>query len=134
MRCFSPQTKAVFARRIEELAHVIAAEASDASAKVEMRWITTVLINAAAQTGVATRAAAAVSGAHVDTNTPRISGGEDFAYMMEECPGSFIFVGNGTEAEGRGQNVHTPKYDFNDDTIPYGVEYWVRLVDEELSG
>jgi hippurate hydrolase len=133
MRCFSPQTRAVFTRRIGELAHILVAEAADASAKVELRWITTALINATAQTGVAARAAAAVAGAHVDTNTPRLSGGEDFAYMMEVRPGSFIFLGNGTEADGHGQDVHTPKYDFNDDIIPYGVEYWVKLVDHELS-
>jgi hippurate hydrolase len=134
MRCFSRQTQAVFARRIEEVAHTLAAEAVGASAKVEMRWITTALINAKAQTEAAVRAANSVVGSILDTNTSPISAGEDFSYMMEVCPGSFIFLGNGTEADGHGDNVHTPGYDFNDAVIPYGVEYWVRLAAQELAG
>jgi hippurate hydrolase len=133
MRCFSRQTQAVFTRRIEELAHALAAEAADATARVEMRWITTPLINAKAPTEAAVRAASAVAGASVDPNTSPITGGEDFAYMMEVRPGSFIFLGNGTEADGHGSGVHTPKYDFNDGIIPYGVEYWVRLATQELA-
>ncbi len=134
MRCFSTETRAVFTRRIEELAHTLAAEAVGATAKVEMRWITTVLINAQAPTRAAVRAAGAVAGSNVDTDTPRLSAAEDFAYMTELRPGSFIFLGNGTEADGHGHNVHTPGYDFNDAIIPYGVEYWVRLVAQELAG
>jgi amidohydrolase len=134
MRCFSRQTQAVFTRRIEEVAHALAAEAVGASAKVEMRWITTALINAKAQTEAAVRAANSVAGSVVDPSASPISGGEDFSYMMEERPGSFIFLGNGTEADGHGHNVHTPRYDFNDAAIPYGVEYWVRLAAQELAG
>jgi hippurate hydrolase len=133
MRCFSRQTQAVFTRRIEELAHALVAEAADATARVELRWITTPLINAKAPTEAAVRAALAVVGASVDPDTPPITGGEDFAYMMEVRPGSFIFLGNGTEADGHGSGVHTPKYDFNDRIIPYGVEYWVRLATQELA-
>jgi hippurate hydrolase len=54
--------------------------------------------------------------------------------MMEARPGAFIFIGNGTPEDGRLHNVHTPKYDFNDRCIPFGVEYWVRLVQQELPG
>jgi amidohydrolase len=134
MRCFSRQTQAVFARRIEEIAHELAAWAVGASAKVEMRWITTGLINAKVQTQASIRAAKSVTGSTLDADTPPLTAGEDFAYMMEERPGSFIFLGNGTEADGYGHNVHTPRYDFNDAVIPYGVEYWVRLAGQELAG
>jgi amidohydrolase len=134
MRCFSRQTQDVFERRIEELAHASAAEAVGASANVEMRWITTALINAKGPTQASVRAANSVAGSTLDSNTPPLSAGEDFSYMMEACPGSFVFLGNGTEADGHGHNVHTPRYDFNDAVIPYGVEYWVRLAAQELAG
>jgi hippurate hydrolase len=134
MRCFTRPTQAVFARRIEELAHTHALEARGATAEVRMRWITTGLINAPAQTATAVLAATAVAGSRVDTDMSPISAGEDFAYMMEVRPGAMIFLGNGTEAEGHGYGVHTPKYDFNDAIIPYGVEYWVRLVAQALAG
>ena len=54
-------------------------------------------------------------------------GGEDFSYMLEERPGAFIFVGNGDSA-----GLHNPAYDFNDDAIPIGCSYWVRLVETAL--
>jgi amidohydrolase len=134
MRCFNPATQALFSRRIEEAAHVAAAAAEDASAEARLRWITSPLINAGAQTRVAIRAAGTVAAASVDPNAAPITGGEDFAYMMEARPGAFIFIGNGAAEDGRVHNVHTPKFDFNDRSIPYGVEYWVRLVQQELAG
>ena len=54
-------------------------------------------------------------------------GAEDFAYMLEERPGAFIFVGNGDSA-----GLHHPAYNFNDDVIPVGTSYWVRLTETAL--
>jgi amidohydrolase len=134
MRCFSPTTQALISRRIEEIAHATVAGARDAAAKVELRWVTTTLINAGPQTAISADVAGTVAGARIKTNASPITGGEDFAFMMERRPGSFIFLGNGTKEDGHHHNVHTPRYDFNDAAIPYGVEYWVRLVQRELSG
>ena len=55
-------------------------------------------------------------------------GGEDFSYMLEQRPGAFIFVGNGESA-----GLHNPSYDFNDEAIPYGASYWVRLVETAMA-
>jgi hippurate hydrolase len=134
MRCFGPQTRGMISRRIEEIAKAEAARAQDATAEVKLRWVTTTLINAGPQTALSAEVAGTVANARVDTNMTPITGGEDFAFMMERRPGSFIFIGNGTKEDGHGHNVHTPKYDFNDATIPFGVEYWVRLVQRELHG
>ena len=54
-------------------------------------------------------------------------GGEDFAYMLEVCPGAYIQVGNGD-----GADVHHPKYNFNDDAIPVGSSYWAELVETRM--
>ena len=51
-------------------------------------------------------------------------GGEDFSYMLQARPGAFIFIGNGDTA-----GLHHPAYNFNDDAIPTGMSYWVRLVE-----
>ncbi len=64
-------------------------------------------------------------------STPTVAplmGGEDFSYMLEARPGAFIFVGNGDTA-----GLHNPAYDFNDDAIPVGASYWVRLVETALA-
>jgi hippurate hydrolase len=50
---------------------------------------------------------------------------EDFAYMLQQRPGAYVWLGAGS-AEG-GKNLHSPRYDFDDNLIPIGVEYWVTL-------
>lgn len=52
-------------------------------------------------------------------------GGEDFAYMLEEKPGAYIWLGNGNSAP-----LHTPKYDFNDEALISGVQYWVSIANK----
>ena len=58
-------------------------------------------------------------------------GAEDFAYMLEKKPGSYIWIGAG-EANSTSM-LHTSKYDFNDNIIPLGISYWQELVKRELS-
>jgi metal-dependent amidase/aminoacylase/carboxypeptidase family protein len=97
-------------------------------------WVTPPLINAPDQAAIVVRAAAtAVGEEHVVTDMAPITGGEDFAYMMEATPGALVFLGNGTAPDGVVHNVHTPNYDFNDDAIPAGVDYWVSLVHQQLA-
>jgi amidohydrolase len=74
-------------------------------------------------------AAEIVPAAQVDTKVAPLMGGEDFSYMLEKRPGAFIFLGNGDSA-----GLHNAKYDFNDDVIPYGVSYWLRLAERALAG
>lgn len=87
-----------------------------------------VTVNAAAQTAFAADVAADVVGAErVDRDAPPSMGGEDFSFMLEQRPGAYIFLGNGPGAE-----LHTDQYDFNDEVIPVGVTYWVRLAEKAL--
>ena len=63
----------------------------------------------------------------VNENGRPTMGGEDFAFMLEERPGAFIFVGQGDSA-----GLHHPEYDFNDDIIPIGCSYWVKLAETAM--
>ena len=59
-----------------------------------------------------------------------LTGSEDFSFMLEKCPGSYLIVGNG-EGEHHhsgGCMVHNPGYDFNDAILPIAASYWVQLV------
>ena len=88
-----------------------------------------VTFNHAEETVFAGDIAAAISGdSQVHRAMPPVMGGEDFSYMLEARPGAFIFIGNGDTA-----NLHHPAYDFNDDAIPHGVSYWVRLAEAALA-
>ncbi len=72
--------------------------------------------NHARETDFAMKVARDVAGGDRVIETPPIMGGEDFAFMLEACPGNMIFIGNGDSAA-----CHHPAYDFNDGAIPAGV-------------
>jgi len=132
-RCFTPETQAIIDGRMEELAHGLAA-LHGATATFTISWGTTPLVNHPEQTMVAASAARTlVSEAAVDTDATPVTGGEDFAFMLEAKPGAFIFIGNGTGPDGVAHGLHTPKYDFNDVILPLGTAWWVRIVEKELS-
>jgi len=63
----------------------------------------------------------------VNAEAPAVMGAEDFSFMLNARPGAFVFVGNGHTAA-----LHHPKYDFNDELIPVGCSYWVRLVETAM--
>ncbi|MEE9570794.1 MAG: M20/M25/M40 family metallo-hydrolase, partial [Gammaproteobacteria bacterium] len=84
------------------------------------------VVNRPAAVGLAAEVAAAIVGTdNVDTEADPVLGSEDFAYMLEEKPGCYVFIGNGA---GDGTcMIHNPGYDFNDDVVTLGATYWVKL-------
>lgn len=90
-----------------------------------------VTINSPAETASAIRAAIAVAGETcVDTAPTPSMGAEDFAFMLQQKPGCYIWIGNGS-SQGNCL-LHNPNYDFNDEILPLGAAYWVKLVENEL--
>ena len=89
-----------------------------------------VTVNEERLTALAASVAREIAGADkVDSDRLPSMGAEDFSYMLHERPGAFIFVGNGNSA-----SLHHPAYDFNDEAIPVGTSYWVRLAETALAG
>ncbi|MEY5028418.1 MAG: hypothetical protein RLZ63_733, partial [Pseudomonadota bacterium] len=64
---------------------------------------------------------------------PMLTGSEDFAFMLEQVPGCYLFIGNGAGDDAGACMVHNPSYDFNDHNIAVGASYWIALVHELLS-
>ena len=86
-------------------------------------------INHVRETGYAADIARGVVGAqNVDDQTTPCMGGEDFSYMLEKCPGSYVFIGNGDTA-----GLHHPAYNFNDDILPVGIQLWVAMAQNRAS-
>ena len=131
-RSFSADVRDLLERRLAEVAAGIAqAGGCTAESKYLRRY--PALVNSVEQTSLAVEAAALTVGReNVDPNTPRISGAEDFAFMLEKKPGAYIMIGNGGPDEGGCHNVHSPLYDFNDRILTTGAAYWVNLVQLEL--
>ena len=128
-RSFVTEVRDLLERRMHELVEGIAS-AYGAKATLTYRRGYPVTRNHEEQTAFAAQVAAEVTGAErVDTDMAPVMGAEDFSYMLEARPGAFIFVGNGDSA-----GLHHPAYDFNDEAIPVGTSYWVRLVETALAG
>jgi hippurate hydrolase len=126
-RSLDPALQQLIETRMRALVEATAA-AYGAEATLSYKRSYPVTVNAPAQTGFAARVAAGVVGeGRVELDTPPVMGAEDFSFMLNARPGAFIFVGNGETA-----GLHHPKYDFNDELIPVGCSYWVRLVESAM--
>ena len=105
-----------------------AAAAYGAKAKLTYKRNYPVLVNHERETEFAAAVAGQIAGAErVNTALPPMMGAEDFSFMLNTRPGAFIWVGNGDSA-----GLHHPSYNFNDDVIPLGTSYWVKLVETAL--
>jgi hippurate hydrolase len=99
------------------------------SSTIEHRPAYPVLVNHAAETEFARQVGVELVGADaVDGNTPKLMGSEDFAWMLQRCPGAYLFIGNGVSRP----MVHNPAYDFNDDILLTGAAYWGALAESWL--
>jgi hippurate hydrolase len=131
-RSFNPAVRDLIEKRLKAIAQA-SAETYGCSAEVDYDRRYPPVVTAAQETDVSIAAARAVVGDHaVMAEAPLITGSEDFAFMLEAKPGSFIMIGNGVACDGSFHYVHTPEYDFNDGILTLGAAYWVSLVGEEL--
>ncbi len=114
-------------RRMKEIVeHTAASFGASAKLHYDRGYPTT--DNHSKQTDFAVEVARQIVGHdRVEPNTPPLMGGEDFSFMLNACPGAYIFVGQGDTA-----GVHHPEYDFNDEIIPIGCSYWAKIVETAM--
>ena len=132
VRTFLPDVRDLAETELKRIVESVAL-AFDGSADVKYMRNYPATVNAPEETKIAAEAARKIIGdEQVDENADPKMGGEDFSYMLNERPGSYIFLGNGMPGEKGGAMVHTPQYDFNDDAMIYGISYWASLVETAL--
>jgi amidohydrolase len=128
-RSLTPEVRDLLERRLHEVVEGTA-KLYGATAKLTYKRDYPVTRNHERQAAFAASVAAdVVGGERVDDQVAPVMGAEDFSFMLEARPGAFIFVGNGDSA-----GLHHPAYDFNDEVIPIGTSYWVKLVETALPG
>ncbi|TCK38185.1 hippurate hydrolase [Paraburkholderia sp. BL8N3] len=131
VRSFSADMRALLRRRITELAQ---SQAASYGAKAVVEYVEgyPVVVNSDEETEFAAEVARELVGEeNVVANADLLMGSEDFAFMLEKRPGTFLRIGNGAGEDGC--MVHNPHYDFNDKNLPIGAAYWTRLVERFLS-
>ena len=138
VRTFSNATLDLIESRMKAIAEHTA-HAFDAELDFQFKRNYPPLINHAKETQFAISVMRDVVGADmVNTAVEATMGAEDFAYMLQSKPGCYVFLGNGegdhrTQGHGLGPcNLHNPSYDFNDDLLPIGANFWVQLVQRYL--
>ncbi len=127
VRALDADVRQLLEHRIKAL---VAAQAESFGVRAEVTWKPgyCVLVNALNETNFARQVAVNMVGAErVTLQGPALTGSEDFAFMLEKIPGSYLLIGNGDGDSAGACMVHNPGYDFNDDNIEIGARYWVNL-------
>lgn len=125
VRTFNSDVQQLVRARIDALA-TSTANAYGAVAEVVHVSGPPALVNHERQADLAAEAALSVSGV-VHRDHPPIMGGEDFSEMLLERPGAYLFIGNGDSAD-----LHNPSYEFNDEVIPVGCSWFVKMAEQRL--
>jgi amidohydrolase len=126
-RSLAPEVRDLLEKRLPVVVENTAT-AYGAKAKLTYKRGYPVLVNHDKQTEFAASVASQIAGQDkVDTGLPPMMGAEDFSFMLNVRPGAFIWIGNGASA-----GLHHPSYNFNDEVIPFGTSYWVKLVETAL--
>jgi hippurate hydrolase len=130
VRSLLPATQDMLEAEMAYRARYIA-QAYRANAEFDYQRRYPATINAEPATELALAAARAIAGEDaLRTDLTPSMGAEDFAFMMQDIPGAYIWIGNGP-AEG-GRNLHSPNYQFNDAIIPVGVQYFCEVAKRAL--
>ena len=130
VRTFAAETRKRIERRLGEVAGGIA-RSFGLETEIAYRLGYPPTVNHAREAAFGADAAALVVGEERVDRAPRpVMGAEDFAFMLEALPGSYIWMGSGAGADA--PPLHSAHYDFNDEALPLGVSYWAKLVESRL--
>jgi hippurate hydrolase len=133
VRSLNAEVRALLENRIKALVHA-QAESFGVQADVLYERGYPVLVNSLNETDFARNAAIEFTGKdNVVPQTPARLGSEDFAFMLEEVPGCYLFIGNGDGNQEGACAVHNPNYDFNDKNLVNGGAFWAYLAERYLN-
>jgi len=138
VRTFSLKVLDLIEKRMRRIAdHVSAAHDTQCDFEFVRNYPPTV--NSKAEAEFARKVMTSIVGEQNVQDQEPTMGAEDFAYMLQAKPGAYCFIANGDGSHremGHGGGpcmLHNPSYDFNDDLIPLGATYWVKLAEAWLA-
>lgn len=136
VRSFNPETRSYLQGRIRDMLAHMAPALQMTSSDLQYHPVIDPTINTRSGVDISANAArAAVGNDNVNTEIPACMGGEDFGAFLQQKPGAYVFIGQGepgTADSPHNHGLHSPYFDFNDEIIPIGVEYFTQLVEQAL--
>ncbi|ODC03559.1 peptidase M20 [Terasakiispira papahanaumokuakeensis] len=129
LRCFDAQLHDYLIRRFHEAVDS-AAQFHQLEVDFDYQRRYPATINTPEHADYCARALEATPGIQrIHRDMPPSMGSEDFAFMLQQCPGAYIWLGNGEDSA----SLHNPRYDFNDAVAPIGRDYWLSLINTLLA-
>ena len=130
-RSLTPEVQSQIEAEMERIATGICA-AHGASCEFSYRRNFVPTINTAREAEIATDVARALVGSEkIIGDASAVMTSEDFGWMLREKPGAYVLIGNGKEGVG-GCSLHNPEYDFNDEILATGADFWVALIESQM--
>ena len=128
IRTFKDDTRKIIEEKMNYTAKGIA-KANGADAKITFKKLYPATINSKEKSIFAANVAKDMVGKeNVFTDIDPSMGGEDFSFLLNEKPGSYLYIGQ--KDKNHKAFLHTTEYDFNDNILPIGVNFWVNLVNK----
>lgn len=139
VRTFDDQVTGLIEQRMGDIATGLAT-AFGCTARLTFIRAYPPTINDATQAAFAAQVAREVFGEdRVLWDTEPAMPSEDFSFLLQQRPGCYAFLGSG-HGEHRGHEhgsgpceLHNASFDFNDELLPAGASYFVRLVQRFLA-
>ncbi len=131
IRTFKPEVRKIVMERFESITRGIA-EAMGCRADVELRSITPAVSNDSEMAERILRVARSEYPQGDISTEERTMGSEDMAYMMDDIPGCYFFIGSADHERGLDAGHHHPKFDFNEHALTTGAALMASAVADYL--
>ena len=138
VRTFTDETLDLIEERMRELSHQLSV-AFGATAEFEFQRNYPPTINHSTETAFVEQVMTEVVGPERVQLFEATMGAEDFSFFLQHKPGAYFVIGNGDGTHREGGHglgpctLHNPSYDFNDELIPLGGTFWVKLAQRWLA-
>ena len=132
VRTFDPSSQDIIEAALRATAQGVAL-ASGTDIEVQYTRYYPATVNSAPEVDVALAAATSAGLSASVAPRPAFTS-EDFAFMLRARPGAYLWLGQGRGNAGRDRPLHHPSYDFNDDALPLGIQWFAAVVARELCG
>ena len=129
IRTYDKSTQETIKKRMESIVKSIA-ESFDSTATLDYYDLYPATINTDIDSSIES-ATKTVGEQGVVTDYISSFASEDFSFFLEQKRGSFVWLGT-QKPNSEAIPLHSQDYDFNDDAIAIGINYWVNLVEVEL--